>query len=73
MGVGYSSVSSKIKFDFRLIEQITFVLRCVHQEGESYIEEQREMTVEDVASTILQKLNEGSLNCNDLQCTWARV
>eukprot|EP00731_Ephydatia_muelleri_P022950 Em0015g533a len=62
--------------DVASIEQITFVLRYVHHEGESYVvkesfagfkEQHREMTGEAVASTILQKLDELGLNCDNLR------
>ena len=62
--------------DAASIEQITFVLRYVHCEEESYVikesfarfkEQHREMTGEAVASTILQKLDELGLNCDNLR------
>ena len=71
----FSVISDEVQ-DVASIEQITFVLRYVHHEGESYVvkesfagfkEQHREMTGEAVASTILQKLDELGLNCDNLR------
>ena len=68
----FAVISNEVQ-DAASIEQITFALRYVHQEGESYVvkesfagfkEQHREMTV---ASAILQKLDELSLNCDNLR------
>ena len=57
--------------DAASIEQITFVLRYVHKDGDLYVvkekfvgfkEQHREMTGDAVASTILKKLKELGLN-----------
>ncbi|KAL5487067.1 hypothetical protein EMCRGX_G019626 [Ephydatia muelleri] len=71
----FSVISDEVQ-DVASIEQLTFVLRSVHQEGESYVvkesfagfkKQHREMTGEAVASTILQKLDELGLNCENLR------
>ena len=71
----FSVISDEVQ-DVASIEQITFVLRYVHHEGESYVvkesfagfkEQHREMTGEAVASTIVQKLDELGLNCDNLR------
>ena len=62
--------------DAASIEQITFVLRYVHKQGDVYVvkesfigfkEQHREMTREVIASTILAKLEELGLNCEYLR------
>lgn len=58
--------------DAASIEQITFVLRYVHKQGNVYVvkekfvgfkEQHREMTGESIAATILMKLERLGLNC----------
>ena len=62
--------------DAASIEQITFVLRYVHKEGDFYVvkesfvgfkEQYRKMTEEAIAGTILEKLEELRLYCGYLR------
>ena len=67
----FAVISDEVQ-DAASIEQITFVLRYAHKEGDSYVvkesfvgykEQHREMTGDTVAVTTLEKLEELGLNC----------
>ena len=72
----FFAVISDAVQDAASIEQIIFVLRYVHKEGDSYVvkenfvgfkEHHRKMTGEAIAGTILEKLEELRLDCEYLQ------
>ena len=71
----FAVISDEVQ-DAASVEQIMFVLRYAHKEGDSYVvkesfvgykEQYREMTGDAVAVTILEKLEELGLNCEYLR------
>ena len=70
----FAIISDEVQ-DAASIEQVTFVIRYVHEEDDEYIvkesfvgfkEQHREMTGDAIASTILNKLEELGLDCECL-------